>query len=93
MAKQIRQYTSCSDAEEPDYRFEVDVHSKFRQKKPIEMEITLQCFADPRMFLRDFAAMPKDMQDAFSNGLSIPCEGSGIVGPWCTQCKFGDYRD
>ena len=56
----------------------------FRRKVPTsEVEITLQCFADPEIFAEEFDLMPK----------SIPCEGSGIVGPWCTQCVFGDYRD
>ena len=68
-------------------------YSKFRIKTPTEMTITFQCFADPRMFVREFSQMPKDMQDAFNQGLSIPCEGGGTIGPWCTLCEFGEYKD
>jgi len=69
-------------------------YSKFRRKYPrVEATVIFQCFADHRMFVREFALMPHDMQDAFNRGLNIPCEGSGVVGPWCESCEFGEYKN
>lgn len=65
--------------------------SKWKTEHPREtIEIYIHCFADPRMFGREFRDLPKEMQDDFAGGLSIPCEGGGVLGTWCERCEFGE---
>lgn len=61
-----------------------------RDEPRAEVEITFQCFAAPELFTPLFDDLPKDAQDAFSNGtLVMPCEGGGVPGEWCSSCVFG----
>ena len=59
--------------------------AKFKLKKPRkETEVVFQCFADSRMFVRNFEDMPKGMQLIFKE-ISLPCDAGGVPGEWCSN--------
>ncbi len=68
------------------------IYDKLRLDEPRESAThTFHCHAPAVLFLPEFTDMPKDIQAAFRNGsLKIACQGGGCVGPWCTDCEFGD---
>ncbi len=69
---------------------------KFRKKEPTQTtEIFVACHADERMFAAEFDDMPKPMQQIFQgkNKISLPCEGSGSMGVWCNECRFGEIEE
>lgn len=66
---------------------------KFRTKEPREERgFSAACYADKRMFVKEFTDMPKPMQEIF-NVISLPCEGGGVPGWWCEQCVFGEIEE
>lgn len=66
--------------------------NKFRLKIARETTtilITAECFADPVLFL-DWDEMPLGARGEFEVRGPIPCEGGGVPGEWCEQCRFGN---
>ena len=67
-----------------------DIYEQFRL--PVARagcSYTYRCHAPEQMFVREFADMPQAMQEAFQV-ISLPCEGGGKPGPWCSDCGFGE---
>ena len=63
--------------------------ASFKQKTPrCESNVRCQCLAKPVLFL-DWDKMPKSAQQEFTKNGPIPCEGGGVPGPWCEECRFG----
>lgn len=63
--------------------------NSFRQKLPRQTAIMIyQCFAKPVLFL-PWDDMPKTAQREFKKNGPIPCEGGGMPGEWCLNCRFG----
>ena len=66
--------------------------NKFRRKVARETKtvlITAECLADPGLFL-DWDEMTSEARDEFDVNGPIPCEGGGVPGEWCEQCRFGE---
>lgn len=53
-----------------------------------EADIRFKCHADPVLF-KPWEEMPKKAQNEFTRNGPIPCEGGGVPGEWCLQCRFG----
>jgi hypothetical protein len=71
----------------------VSNYDQFRTEEPrAEETLVAKCYALPEMFVPKFGDMPQEMQDAFKADLSIPCEGSGMVGMWCSECVFSSFE-
>lgn len=67
---------------------------KFKLKQPRRVDtilITAQCFADPVLFL-PWDEMTSEARDEFDVNGPIPCEGGGVPGEWCEQCRFGNVE-
>ena len=46
------------------------------------------CHADADYFL-SWEDVPEPLKDELEAHGGLPCDGSGAVGPWCTDCRFG----
>lgn len=66
--------------------------SQFRQLRARRVTITrAECFAKPVLF-QPWDDMPKAAQREFETNGPIPCEGGGLPGPWCGDCRFGSVE-
>lgn len=65
----------------------------FRMTTPTRAtRIECTCFADPVLFL-DWDEVPAEAQNEISVNGPIPCEGGGLPGEWCQDCRFGKLSD
>lgn len=51
-------------------------------------EYVFSCYASPGYFI-PWENVPEALKDELDANGHLPCEGSGGVGPWCTDCRFG----
>lgn len=64
----------------------------FRQKAPrCTATVRCQCFAKSVLFL-SWESMPEEARVEFKENGPIPCEGGGVPGEWCGDCRFGKVR-
>jgi hypothetical protein len=47
-----------------------------------------RCYADPRYFL-PWDEVPDVLKDELEANGELPCEGGGMPGWWCEECRFG----
>lgn len=69
--------------------------TSFRLEMPrasVELSGEAHCFADPVLFL-PWDEMPAEAQEEFRIASSIPCEGGGVPGSWCANCRFGTVNE
>lgn len=61
----------------------------YSQREPRAASMVVcHCHAQPVLFL-PWDKMPKAAQQEFAINGPIPCEGGGLPGPWCADCRFG----
>lgn len=51
-------------------------------------DLQAQCYADLVLF-EPWDKMTEDARDEFTKNGPIPCEGGGVPGEWCADCRFG----
>ena len=67
--------------------------SNFRQESP--RRITLweaQCYGMPELFV-PWESMSEEAKNEFEENGGVSCEGSGVPGPWCIGCRFGEMEE
>lgn len=50
------------------------------------------CYAANELFL-PWDQLSQRAKDEFDNNGPIPCEGGGVPGPWCDNCRFGSIGE
>lgn len=64
-------------------------NNKFRRhKRRIRAIIAADCFADKSLFL-PWENLSRAAKNEFDKNGPVPCEGGGIPGEWCSNCRFG----
>ena len=64
--------------------------NKFKLDTPgRETSVDCSCYADPVLFL-PWDDLPARAKKEFEKNGGIPCEGGGLPGPWCADCRFGE---
>lgn len=67
--------------------------TKFLQNSPrAESTVLCQCYGAPELFLA-WDDMPRAVRQEFEKNGPIPCEGGGVPGPWCEDCRFGKVHE
>jgi hypothetical protein len=51
-----------------------------------------RCHAEPGYFL-PWAEVPEALQDELDVNGGLPCEGGGVPGLWCQDCRFGSSEE
>lgn len=65
----------------------------FRQDMPrASQEFVAHCYAVDLIF-DDEALWPDALFQDMTEHNGIPCEGSGVPGLWCEDCRFGVLED
>lgn len=63
--------------------------SKFLRKDARSVtELSCLCYADPQLFVPAEKLSKAALAEFRVNG-PIPCEGGGVPGEWCGNCRFG----
>lgn len=67
--------------------------SDFRQTTPrATFLLEAQCFAVSALFA-PWETLPPEIQDEFEVNGGIPCDGSGLPGEYCADCRFGAVEE
>jgi hypothetical protein len=62
----------------------------WREKTPrYEKTVIYQCFASQKLF-GDWDDLSTAARKEFVTNGPIPCEGGGVPGEWCANCRFGE---
>jgi len=56
-----------------------------------ECKVHCLCYADPQLFLPWENLTPAVKREFQVNG-PLPCEGGGVPGEWCGECRFGSVQ-
>lgn len=64
-------------------------YRRLTTRKVLTYTFTAECYADPALF-KPWEQLSMAEQDEFGLHGSIPCEGGGVPGSWCEDCRFGE---
>ena len=61
----------------------------FFQKTPrMSADVRCVCYASPKLFV-PWEQLSTAAKNEFVRNGPIPCEGGGVPGSWCGECRFG----